>query len=596
MNMKIVMLGALASAFLAVGCSKSSDSAAASGGSTTWALSGTMGGLSRVANLESESQLDLMGYMKNQAITLAASIGGQAKVGTGGGVTSQSSACSDGKYYRVLCSAWSVPPVAAYGDVSCGGANSGSFTVSGLPLNTDISCAIRKSTDGSSFTPFANIELPAKTTIGGGVSTINASGNMALTITVGSNGTITTEVTSGDNKADDSASATVTPSSISGFYNMSCDAALGADNFKMCKCFLFYQSGNPGDCVNNGSHTSIPDSSAMTINFNVYKGMSGSSGIDFGHGDVFPANTAIYAGTVWAANNGGNACTSAGSCTSMRSGAGEGLPLFTGLTWEDSAAAAALTWTTGTVSLKCGSGNANVTVGAIPNSSATRANWLTWLQNIVQSYDTACSTAFMGCNASDGSWHTDPFCVGNFTWNVLDQAENVNLPRLRWDFSNSHTCDNTGCTANSIAANMLMVEGVDFNSSGAVEHYMPSPRNRYVFDQFLPNSSGNGGSLKSKGEDMRGFQCSSPPSGVTCSDAATTANAWVECRSERVLNINFIPDGSGNFNMVFDEKNSVRDGKYKGGSVNNTDAYSVCAAYLASDVSPQFMTKATKLQ
>ena len=592
MKLGFLVLGALASALLGVGCSKSSSGAGSSNG-TTMALTGTVGGLSLFA---ANSQLDFEGYLRNQLISAVVTLSGSAPVGSDGdSISALSNQCSDGHYYRVLCTAWSVPPVAVYGDVSCGGSNSGSFTVSGLPLNTDTSCAIRKSPDGSSFAALANIELPASTTISGGVSTINASDNIALAITVSSSGSISTTVTAGDNKADDSVSVSVSPSSLTGFYNMTCPVELGSDNSKLCKCFLF-STGDKTTCLASG-HASIPSSSAMTINFSVYKGMSGSSGIDF-EGDStidYPANTAIYAGTVWASHNSGNACSSAGSCTSMRTGAGEGLPAFSGLTWEDSSAAAAVTWTTGTVSVPCGSGNANVTIGTIPNSSATRASWLTWLQNIVSSYDTSCSTAFSGCGAADGSWSTDPFCVGNFTWNVLERASNVNIPRVRWDFSNSHTCNSSGCTANSIAANMMMVEGIEFNSSGNPTHYMPSPSNRYVFDQFLPNSTGNGGFLRSKGDDTRGFPCSSAPSGVSCSSAATSANAWVECKTGRELKINFIPDGSGSFNMVFDEQTTIRSGVYKGGSVNNQNAYSVCKAYLSSEVSPQFLAKATKL-
>ena len=598
----LLIVGALALLGTAVGCSSSSSSGGSTT-STTMSISGTMGGLS--TSSVNSSSLSTFGYIKNEAITAVAAF---STPGTGdGAVSAQSNQCADGSYYRVLCSAWSTPPVAAYGDVSCGGSASGSFTVAGLPKNTDISCAVRKSTDGSTFVAFANLELPAAS-LTGSTTTISAAGDLQLSISVGTNGTITTTVTSGDNTADDSVgNVTVDATSMTGFYSMVCPSDLGTENQIKCKCMLLADK-NGGEsqetCVANSAANVTAEK--FSINLNVYPGTVGGSGLDLnedGKVDIAAGGT-LYAGTIWgAATSGGSPCSSAGECVSAKSGTAEGLPTMGGtITWA-SGLDSAFTWPS-TVALKCNGGSTvNVAVGTVPGSTATQTQWTTWLRALVQSHVTACgatvggvtNVTWGGCGVSDkDTADDDAFCVGNFTWNVL-QASNVNLPDVRWDFSKM--CTESGCSSTMVNT-AIQVKGIDFKQDGTVDHFQLAPNGRYVLDQFLPNKTGTGGSMRTHSDYSMQYSCTGLTGDAACSMLSDTTNAYLECHVGEELVINFIPATSG-YNVVFDVSTHLRFGTVRGGTLNsgaNRHAYSQCISKMAvSTTAGGFLARATKL-
>ncbi|HEX4923274.1 MAG TPA: hypothetical protein VFV50_04280, partial [Bdellovibrionales bacterium] len=148
--------------------------------------------------------------------------------------------CSDGKYYQVYCVSFTDTPVAASGDVNCSG-SSGGFTVAGLPVNEAIGCFVRRSTDGASYSTLGTIEIPA-TGIGGTTSAITSSGDIGMTVAIGSDGTITAEVVSGEVETDPGAATD--PTAFNGIYKIFCAASgdgtvYNAQDVINCKCRNF---------------------------------------------------------------------------------------------------------------------------------------------------------------------------------------------------------------------------------------------------------------------------------------------------------------------------------------------------------------------
>ena len=592
-SMSLKLAVSVTAALILTSCSGGS-----SGGSrSTMSISGVMGGLSRSA---SATSLSAAGYIQNQVVTAIAMSSGGTGENNGSLAANQ---CADGAYYRVLCTAWSSPPVSAYGEVACGGATSGSFTVSGLPLDTDLTCAVRKSSDGASFVPFANLELPAAS-LSGGTATINADGDIALSISVSASGDITTTVTSGDNKADDNASAVVNAAGITGFYNLSCPSTASAADQVKCKCFLFESASyqNKEACI--AANAAAITDTAFTINLNVYEGTVQTGGLDMngdGTSDL-AAGANIYAGTIWGAEDTGSACTVAAGCSSMKTTAAEGLPTFAGaISWTLPNVQNAIPWTTVGAQLKCGTmgGTTTVTIPAVPNSTATQTDWVNWLVSVVDAYDgvAACTTEWQGCNAmvAVGSRHLDKFCVTNFANSVLRES-NVTLPRINIDWSTM--CNDTGC-GGALDPSAILVEGIDFDGSGATQSYLPSPQGRFVIDQFLPNSAGTGGALQSKSEYTQTYPCSTLAGAQSCHNSSA-ANGFLECKIGEELHINFMPSGTaGIFNTVFESTEVVRGGRIRGGTMEGTytrDGYSQCVSVLDLGTSvPSFLARATKL-
>lgn len=599
----ILALSALAA------CSKSSSDAAA--GSSTFSISGTMGGLSLMSVQPSEnmSASDYALYYAATGIEAIRSMSGAGGSGDGSGsVSAQSNQCADGGYYRVLCASWSVPPASAYGDVNCSGANSGSFTVSGLPLNTEISCFVRKSTDGTTFKPFATLELPATSSMSGATDMITSSGDMQLGITVGTGGSLTVSVTSGSNSSSNGAgSAATDTAAASGFYVLSCDAAgnTEAQNV-LCKCFLdesVYADQGKEACINAGAAgiTSV----SMPISLSLYNATVNSNQ-DFNSDGTneLTAGQTIQGVTVWGASG---TCTSASNCTSGRGSGGEGATHFSMVTSADSTFSTAIAWQAGSYS--CGT-SCTFTVGAIPANNASQATWYAWLQAMVDSaadVDGPNSTNAFKCTNWSGGFYTDTqvkdhsYCISNFVWQVYDQHTRSNrLPRIRFE-----TCSRSGTCSDTPAATMMGVEGLEF-VSGTPTGTTPGaqPGSMYVFEQWQPLQGGAGGSFRQSHEDGRWLQClsgSGTDSSAGIYNCPSGANG-VQCYGREEMSMKLLPTGTANvYNLGFSNTNAFNHGVIRGGTADGMtvsgtfNAYDKCqAAFTAS--SSTFVAKGTKLQ
>lgn len=599
----LAYLGAFAAIVALGACSKKSDSGGTTA-ATTFDVSGTMGGLSLMSN-DVETQMSMMDYAKYYATSaLSTAVGGS---GYGDNQASAASACSDGKYYRVLCSAWSNPPVSQYGDVSCSGAASGSFTVAGLPLGSDISCFVQRSTTGSSFKPFATLEIPAAS-IGGSTDTMTPSGNVALSVSVSSTGTVTTSITSGAS-APSTTAGSITTADFSGYWGISCNASTDATENIRCKCMMGQNSYNGEEaCIAAGAaavtapSTGSPDwGYNQLVDTRVYTGTVGSSGLDTngdGTADLASGST-INGISVWGAT-----CSSATSCTSLRvTAGGDSLPTFgSSITWTGGAA---ITWPTADINVSGTTGadgtnpiKIKLTANAIPADNATQATWLAWLTTMVTNANWNCvmgSTTKTGATAA-----ADGFCVSNFVWQVLEQVRNTALlPKIAY----RHQCSNWSSCTLTPSATYMEVEGIKFSSGNAdtANSMGKTPAPRFVLEQFIRNSSGGGG-FKQKHEDTRWVPCVS--SGTDSSSGVTScpgsANG-IECSIRQEMAIKFIPSGTaGSMTAGFSKSNTVSRGVIRGGSndgsstVGSFDAYTKCVtAFNASGGT--FTAKFTRL-
>jgi len=597
-SLKSLAVGALLIGM--TGCTGASNS---DGGSTsTYDISGTMGGLSAMS--VTQSKLTPMDYAKYYA---ASTVELFSSKGYGENQASAASACADGKYYRVLCSAWSTPPVAAYGDVSCSGANSGGFTVAGLPLGSEVSCFVRVSTDGSSFSPFATLEIPAAA-MGGTTDTMTPTGNVTLSVSVGTDGSVSTEISSGAT-AGGSTTTTVTTSDFNGYYGISCDASSAEENAR-CKCMMSHDySGlyNSEDaCITDlASKLTAPSAGAPyfgnyeVVDIRVYSGAVGGSGLDTngdGTADIAAGGT-IHGISVW-----GGSCTDATTCSSLRvSAGGDSLPTFGGvISWTGDTP---ITWPTGNLTKSIDSTTITIALSSypIPADTATRAQWLTWLQNIVANSGWTCNMGGTTKNATDAS--VDGFCLGNFVWQVMDQFRRDSiLPRVSY----RHQCTNwSSCGTPTPVANYLEVEGIDFDNSGNVDtaHSMGKrPAARYVLEQFIPLSSGGGG-FKQNNKDMRWIPCvagtgSDSTSGIySCPSGAN----GIECGVVEEMAIKLLPSGTtGVYYGGFARANTVNKGVIRGGTADGSvvsgsfDAYAKCVSAFGAS-GGNFTAKFTKM-
>lgn len=621
---KLLFLGALAA--LATGCSSGSSG---SGSSSTFSISGEMGGLS-AASIQSKP----LTFIDRLKFGAASVVGAISKGGSGlgdGAVSALSNECADGNFYRVLCTSWSVPPVAAYGDVVCNGANSGSFTVSGLPVDTEISCFVRKSTDGTEFEPFATLELPS-VGLGGSTDVIEANGNLALSIQVNSSGDLTVEVTGGDNKGDDNVGGS-TDTTMSGFWALSCDASGNtAEQNGRCKCFLGdTESAYPG-APNGSKDACLADNGAaitstqnMVIDLNIYNAtVNSSQDFDSDGKNELTAGQTIQGVSVWQAS-----CS--GSCTSARGAGGEGLTNLGGaLTWASTQATDAIAWSTGvgqTLVTSGGditgcsagandpSGVADCTADLVtpPVVTANRTAWLTWYTNLAKSSNWACNfwdfTSGSGGSASTiaaSALDTKAYCMAEFTHRVYERARDTNflLPRVRFN-----PCPNGTCVAGAATAAMIEIEGLNFNGTLGTSTPVAGdtigfgPSQRFVFEQWFPFSNGGGG-FRQRHEDRRFFPCiGSGTTGQNGIVGCPSANTFgVECGIKEELNLKMIPTATtGVVNMGFNTTDTVtrafirssdtnEEGKEKVGSF---DAYSVCKSILGTE-SNTFVAKGTK--
>ena len=603
-----------------MGCSGGSSSGASSGGSSssTWTLSGSISGVGASVNpMSIQSNLDAEDYALYYSNEAMNAIRGNDEV------HSMATQCGDGYYYRVRCLSWSASTTVE-ADVSCSG-SSGSFSVPGLPTNDDISCFVRKSSDNSTFKPFATMEISAAT-MAGTTDTLKTSGDMTVTVAVTSTGTVTTAVTSGTNSTSSSGStSTSTPTTYNGYYNLSCTGITDTTMKKRCKCFFFgdqssYNSGNSdpsvacmADTVSNVD-TAIPDSSKMTINLNVYNATVQSPGIDFNGDSTIDAaeGSTIQGVSIWGASNGGSPCTTAGSCSTSRGSGGEGASTMGGLlSFASSQATNAIAWVTSnqTVSSvsQCTSSTCTLAFSTNPvpdHLTATKTDWLNWLKALYIASSFSCSGG-----------NTDAYCLGNFIYQAYQKSAesmSINLPRVRWEPGNSG-CSVSGCTTPTSAISMLRIEGIEFNNDATgtvkVGGIGPSPRGRFVFEQWIPNSAG-GGKFRQHEDDRRWITCLSgsgtdSSQGIYgCPDVGSVSGGTyqgVECMMSSEMTINFGALSGSTASVGFNKVSTVKMGIIRGGASNGLtktsggfDATAKCLSVYGSS-GGDFTATATKL-
>lgn len=580
------LLGAtLALGFLGLAaCSSSSSGGDAS--TSGWTLSGNMSVSSstmlfskdvRPSNWRSE--------LASNALELFAEDG-----------VSKASACSDGNYYRVLCTSWSVPPSVAYGDVSCSG-STGSFSVAGLPLDTEISCFIRKSTDNTTFKPFGTIELPAQG-LGGSTDMISASGNMAVTVAVDSTGTITATVSSGTNKSEDSVSSkSPTATTMNGFYKLACDTATDTETLTKCKCFMFNHGAYNSDsaCIAASGAAIDASTSTMNIDLNLYNA-SISQDITEDGKVILPSGSTAQGVTVWGATCSGS---TASTCTSDRGAGGEGLSNQTGLTWASSQATTAIAWTTGSVTVD----GLTFTAASLPANTATAGTWYNYVKGMIPNGFT-CSWG-PGGTTTGATAKTHAWCVAEFAEHYLGKENtSYNFPRVRIDIkcAANSSCDDT------LSTNIMVnVEGLHFeypstdtdfsDNTPQGMNFGPSPRNRYVFEQWMPTSTGGG--FKQRHSEKRWYPCStSGGSGTVANTSCTGTYDGVECFMNEEMSIKFSATGtSGTYTLGFNKVNTVFGGVYRtqNTTLNGQNAYTACLEQ-AGATGGQFFVKGVKYQ
>lgn len=585
-----------------VACSKKSDSTDGSS-TSSFSISGTMGGLSASSFEGAMGKLSAGDYVEYYAVNALSSLSGGSGTGDGS-VSAQSNQCADGSYYRVLCASWSVPPVSAYGDVNCGGANSGSFTVSGLPLSTEISCFVRKSVDGSSFKPFATLELPATSSMSGTTDTISSSGDMQLGITVGSGGTLEVSVTSGTNSTGSgTGSAASDAAALSGFYVMSCDASGNTtEQNALCKCFLddSAYSGDKDACIAAGAAS--VGAVKMPININIYN-LTSNGNYDFDSDGTYDLTNgqSLQGVTVWAASG---TCSSSSDCTSAKSSGGEGATHFSVVTSADSSFSTAVAWASGS-GKSCGS-SCTFEVGSVPANNANQTTWYNWVTAMVDSAaaDGAGTGKFTCTDYAGGSYtgtavKDHAHCISEFLWKIYDGvARDSRLPRVRFDMCASGSCTDTP------AASMIRVDGIEF-SSGTASTNTPGaqPYAQYVFEQWQPLQSGAGGSFKQSHEESRWLQCISG-SGTDSKNGiynCPTGAGGVQCYGREEMIMKLLPTStSGVYNMGFSTTQTFHHGVVRGGTydgnafVGSFSAFSVCQSVFSSSTAT-FVAKGTKL-
>lgn len=510
---------------------------------------------------------------------------------------STASACSDGNFYRVLCTSWSVPPTVAYGDVSCSG-STGSFSVAGLPADTEISCFVRKSADNVTFKPFGTIELPAQG-LGGSTDVLSANGNIGVSVSVDSTGTITATVNSGTNKSEDAVSTkSPTATTMNGFYKLSCDTATDSDTLAKCKCFLFNQGTYQTDdaCLAAKGAAISASTSAMNIDLNLYNATI-SQDISEDGKVILPAGTTAQGVTVWGATCTGS---TASTCTSDRGTGGEGLSNQTGLTWASTQATNAVAWKN--------SGSATIdgltfTAASLPSNSATAGTWYNYVKDMIPSGFT-CSwgpgNTLTGTSAAAHAW-----CVGEFAEKYLGKENSgYNFPRVRIDIKCSA---NSACDDTVMANVMVNVEGLHFDypsndtdfsdNTPTGMNFGASPRNRYVFEQWMPST--NGGGFKQKHSEKRWYACNTTgSSGAVSNTACTGANDGVECFMNEEMGIKFTATATtGTYTLGFNKVNTVFGGTYRSSNstLNGQNAYSACLDKAGAS-GGQFFVKGVKYQ
>ena len=485
-------------------------------------------------------------------------------------------ACSDGNHYQVYCVTFDDSPVAATGSVVCNGASSGNYTVSGIPKNTAFGCFVRSSTDGASFKTVGTIEVPATGALGDS-DQIVAGGDMGINITINSDGSIDAAVTT-DNRVDTSSSFT-DASTFNGVYKLTCESTAGGDVYSLsaCKCFLGeddYGSdyNNQDECLADGG-AKLATTVSLYVDMNIYDATANSDISDNGT-VVINAGDRVQGITVWAASGSG----------STRTG-GEGLGDFAtnmGLTWTDvggfqSQATNAITWSS-TIDVDSGGASTSVPGGFTSLlgawSNKTVGEWMTQIKALIDASQTAgdydCGSNHWG-GSSPTNFEDDAGCVSDFL-RTLEDDETITFPRM-WA---EPVCDENGCN-NDPDTMRLWVEGIEFNYSFQPTEVVanvttetdgsegPSPRSRYVFEQWHPMPGGGGG-FKDRHDDRRWYRCDTAAgSGIEVVHASCDGGSnhdGLECFEEEELAIRMIPATGGNFNVVFESRTVVYGGQF----------------------------------
>jgi len=440
--------------------------------------------------------------------------------------------------------------------------------------------------------------LPATASLSGGTDTITSSGDMALTLAVGANNSLTVTVTSGNNKSDDNlSSSTSDTTALSGFYVISCDAAGNTtEQTTLCKCFMS-DGGNKEACI--ASNASGVGDVKMPVDINIYSGLVNGNH-DFnndGNNDLTNGQT-LQGVTVWQASG---TCSSTSDCTSKRGGGGEGATHFSVVTFNGanaSTATTAVAWETGAGN-SCGSG-CTFTIGSVPANNATQTTWYNWLVAMVDSADASTYSCQNWNGTISSSISGSASCIGNFVWQTYESlSREKRLPKIRFNMCAGGTCTDTP------SASMLEVEGIHFSSGNAgTDSPGAQPGQQYVFEQWKPLSNGAGGTFSQSHEDRRYVGClsGSGTDGQSGIYGCPSGAGGVECMGRNDMSMKLLPTGTtGIYNMGFSNSQTYNYGVIRGGAHDgkSTDgssfnASSKCVSvYGASD--SFFVAKGTKL-
>ncbi len=615
---KLPIVLAITAAAGFMGCGGSGGGAA-----TTYSISGTLDPSASLLSSLSAEKWDPIVSLLGEVSTLART------------------QCSDGFYYGVYCVSFSTPPVAAEGNVNCG-AGGGGFTVAGMPIGQPVGCFIRRYTDAvtTAAATVGSIEIPAAN-LSGSTDTLVSSGDVALSVSIDSSGTITAAVTSGtvnDTTNTDAVSA-FTSANINGEWSLSCTSNAGGDSFSsgLCKCFLGEDSyagagyNNQDDCLNdpNGAAAAIAGNIEFGVGLYVYTATANSEiVIDSSHS--IPSGSTINALSIWATSG------SPGSYVSLKGSGGEGVTDLGGkLTWDATGLPeTAVNWTdntSGTITVVDGNA-ANVTFtmpAAITFNTATHAQFMAWIVSVVANADGAGFLCSWGPNDSvshmavgTGALAENIHCMNQVIEAVSRDDVGAVAPRI-WI---QPFCDQGGCiiseaagdgaqpyfSANALIMSRLESDDGNFaypnawantDDNSAVIQSADSigigPSLRFMFEplEFFPGGAG----VRQGYNDERHYECTNggtPPDNTACSNGGNFYE--LVCHQREELAIKFIGT-TAPFDVVFDSTNSVAYGaliEYSGNgraeiTPSGTTATAMCEA-AAQGGSGTFFAKAVK--
>ena len=548
--------------------------------------------------------------------------------------------CTDGKFYSVFCMSFTTPPVAAEGDVDC--SNGGAFTVTGLPLNEPIYCVVRRyeSDTAATGSNLGAIEIPAAN-LSGSTDTLVGSGDLTMNVTLGSDGSITAQVTGDQGSADNSTiDAAFTGANMNGVWALTCDSSNGGSQFSPghCKCFLGEDSfgaagySNQDDCLNdsNGPGAAITGTVGLGIGLYIYEATANTA-IPTDNNQTIPSGTEVKAISIWGTTG------SPGSYVSSKTG-GEGVTNLGGaLTWGTTPLnpTVAITWTTGNISIKDGSNTSRtVNVPALPADPniMTHGQWMTWLGNLASAAETGSFNCTFGPgdsngNNNDANLANNIDCINQVLQAMDEDSVGATLPRM-WV---RPFCDQNGCdisddaadsakgyyNSNALSSARIEFEGwhlnygstwasTDNNSSigpatGLDAGIGLEPATRYVFEPL--HIMTNGAGFRQGHDFERHFECVASSAGPDqVANAACTGGGFFElvCFVAEDLSIKFIGTSSP-MDVIFETAQapvSARLYHHNGSSPQEvtptgTDVLSMCSAATGGG-SGTFMATATK--